>query len=676
MAVSSPQAFSPRKRRPIISDLSLLRSLLALSQEISSLTPLRFLLTTNSSSLIRKVTLLNLLFDDLSTSRLFQFPSPALLCFDEMYILLRRIKTLIQDCSAGSITWLLMQIDTIAYSFRELAVDLSTLLDVFPVKDIQLSDDVRDIFHLVRNQCYQTDASLDHTDAKLRRELVRILDGIKREIVPDQSKLSTIFTKLGLTDSSSCRDEMERLEEEFQTQSDDKSRSEIIALIGLVRYAKCVLYGASTPNPPPQSKRHHHRRASSIEINVPADFRCPISLDLMRDPVVVSTGQTYDRVSINVWVQSGHNTCPKTGQTLAHTDLIPNLVLRSLLASWCREQRIPFQLITTEAAESSERVKSLITSKTALEATRMTVSFLVNKLAASRSVEDVNGFVYELRALAKSDSDSRACIAEANGIPLLVRNLGSDHPNLQINAVTTILNMSILEANKIRIVETEGALNGVVEVLRSGATWEAKGNAAAAIFSLCSVHAYRKRLGRKARIVNGLLNLARDGPIGSKRDALVAIMNLAGDRETVCKLIDGGVVSVVVNVMDALPEEALTILEMVVKRGGVSAIAQTYNTIRKLGNVLREGSDHARESAAATLVIICRKGGLDVVAELAGISGIERVIWELMGSGTVRARRKSASLLRILRRWAAGMDGEAEYSTRNVTSTSRILLPS
>ncbi|KAF2938068.1 hypothetical protein DAI22_03g093800 [Oryza sativa Japonica Group] len=29
----------------------------------------------------------------------------------------------------------------------------------------------------------------------------------------------------------------------------------------------------------------------------PSDFRCPISLDLMRDPVVVANGQTYDRES-------------------------------------------------------------------------------------------------------------------------------------------------------------------------------------------------------------------------------------------------------------------------------------------------------------------------------------------------------------------------------------------
>ncbi|KAB5561790.1 hypothetical protein DKX38_006747 [Salix brachista] len=96
---------------------------------------------------------------------------------------------------------------------------------------------------------------------------------------------------------------------------------------------------------------------------------------------------------------------------------------------------------------------------------------------------------------------------------------------------------------------------------------------------------------------------------------------------------------------------------MVVRRGGITAVAAVHNTIKKLGTLMREGSETARESAAATLVTICRKGGAEMVVELASIIGIERIIWELMESGTVRARRKASSLLRIVRRWAAGLDG-------------------
>lgn len=558
--------------------------------------------------------------------------------------------------------WLLMQNESVAHSFHELIVELSTLLDILPVKEVRLNEDVNELVLLIRKQCFESKAFVDRKDEDLRRQVLKMLDRIKREIVPDHSKLSEIFEKLRLFDCASCRDEIENLEDEFQNQIDVKSKAEVVALIGLVRYAKCVLFGASTP-------RSHRirRKQSDAEVVLPVDFRCPITLDLMTDPVVVATGQTYDRTSINFWIESGHNTCPKTGQTLAHTNLIPNVALKNLIALWCREQKIPF-----ETTETSKKINGVVTNKTALEATKMTVSFLVNKLAVSQSMENANRVIHELRALAKTDSDSRASIAEAEAIPLLVRHLGSEHPNLQVNAVTTLLNLSILEANKTRIMETDGALNGVIEVLRSGATWEAKGNAAATIFSLSGVHAYRKKLGRKTRVIKALMDLTKDGPTCSKRDALVAILNLAGDRETVGKLVEGGVVEMISEIMEELPEEAVTVLEVVVKRGGFVAIVEAYNVIRKLGGILRNGSDRARESAAATLVTICRKGGSEIMAELAAIPGIERVIWELMGTGTVRARRKTATLLRMLRRWAAGLNEDStimEYS-------SQIVLPS
>ncbi|XP_050206334.1 U-box domain-containing protein 16 [Mercurialis annua] len=682
MTVSPPPVFPPRKRRPSagafiapnFSDHKLIQSLLILSQEISSLKPLQYILKSTSLSIIRKIKLLSILFEELVRNPN-PFFSPTLLCFEEMYIVLQRIKTLIEDCSNGSSKiWLLFQFESVAASFHELTLELSTLLDIFPVNEMNLSDDVQELVFLIRKQLAEAKVILDPRDVQLREQVVTMLDRIKKEIVPSQLMLSEIFNRLALCNSSSCRDELEILEDEIQNQIDEKSKCQIVSLIGLVRYGKCVLYGASTP------VTDNRRRKVVAEVNIPTDFRCPISLDLMRDPVVVATGQTYDRESINLWIESGHNTCPKTGQTLAHANLIPNRALKNLIAMWCREQKIPFE----SAADGGQQLTQnggVIRNKAALEATKMTVSFLVNKLSNSQSLEAANGVVYELRALAKTDSDSRTCMGEASTIPLLVRYLGSDVgsslPNLQVNAVTTVLNLSILEENKTRIMETDGALNGVIEVLRSGATLEAKGNAAATIFSLCGVHSYRKKLGKKTRVLKGLIDLAKNGNSCSKRDALMAILNLAGDRETASRLVEGGVIDMVNDIVNVLPEEAVTVLEVVVKRGGIFAVAAAYNSIRKISNLLRQGTDSAREIVAAILVNLCRKGGSEMVAELASINGIERMIWELMGSGTIRARRKAASLMRILRRWAAGMDGsDHSIVSATISSSSRATLAS
>ncbi|KAH0995148.1 hypothetical protein GBA52_019012 [Prunus armeniaca] len=650
MAIS-PQAFPPRKRRPSagafmspkFSDQSLLRCLLSICQEISSLEPLRFLLRRTSLSMIRKTNLLSMLFEDLvrnSTCRLLSL-RPALLP--------GALHPAAED--PNSDRRLIPREQDVASHPDRVPRQLLPRVHPRPV-------------HLARYSPHQG-APIKRRRRGGRFSAPKPMLAEHDEIVRGSPRRRS--QARGIDSSASCTEEFESLQDEFQNQTEEKSKSQLIALVGLVRYAKCVLFGSST------SGSDLIRRKSSSELGFPVDFRCPISLELMRDPVAVATGQTYDRESIKLWIESGHNTCPKTGQTLAHTDLVPNRALRNLIAMWCREQRIPF-----ETAENNKGlVNAVKKNKAALEATRMTASFLVNKLSVSQSMEAANGVVYELRSLAKTDSDCRACIAEAGAIPLLVRYLSSDvggaQPNLQVNAVTAILNLSILEANKTRIMETDGALNGVIEVLRSGATWEAKGNAAATIFSLSGVHGYRKRLGRKTRVIKGLLELAKEGPEHGcfRRDAMVAILNLAGEREAVARLVEGGVVEMIVQVMEGLPEEAVTVLEAVVRSGGILAIAAAYCAIRKLGCVLREGSERARESAAATLVTICRKGGSEMVAELASMPGIERVIWELMGVGTVRARRKAASLLRILRRWAAGLDSEvADEGYSQVVSSS------
>ncbi|KAL1213338.1 U-box domain-containing protein 16 [Cardamine amara subsp. amara] len=667
MAVVTLEVFPARKRRPFVdspklSDAKLTRSLFQASHEISSMQPpLQFILRRNSQSLIRKVKILASVFDELLRSQT-SYSQSAHLCFEEMQIVMQRIKALMDDCSRASRLWLLLQIDNVAFSFHDLIADLSTVVDILPVDDFCLTDDVHDLILLLRNQCSRSFQFVDPRDDLLRRKVTETIDGIKHQISPDHATLIELFNDLGFPDSASLRDEIQRLEDQTQDQIDDRSKSTAVSLIGLLRYSNCVIYGPSTPPPPPDFRRFK----SLSDANIPMDFRCPITLELMRDPVVVSTGQTYDRDSINLWIQSGHNTCPKTGQVLKHTNLIPNRALKNLILMWCRDQKIPFELYGDGASDSTP-------CQEAVEFTRMMVSFLIGKL----SVADSNAVVFELRSLAKSDSVARACIAEAGAIPKLVRYLGSESQSLQINAVTTILNLSILEQNKTRIMEADGALNGVVEVLRSGATWEAKSNAAATLFSLAGVSAYRRRLGRKARVVNGLVDLAKQGPTSSKRDALVAILSLAAERDNVGRFVEAGVMEAAKDAFRELPEEAVAVVEAVVRRGGLMAVSAAFSLIRLLGEVMREGADTIREGAAATLVTMCRKGGSELVAEMAAIPGIERVIWEMIGTGTARGGRKAASLMRYLRRWAAGDTHETAPETQSIVvpTPSRIFNP-
>ncbi|KAF5473946.1 hypothetical protein F2P56_005892 [Juglans regia] len=75
------------------------------------------------------------------------------------------------------------------------------------------------------------------------------------------------------------------------------------------------------------------------DIEVPQYFLCPISLQIMKDPVTVITGITYDRESIEHWLfTSKKTTCPVSKQALPKgSDLTPNHTLRRLIQAWCTQ---------------------------------------------------------------------------------------------------------------------------------------------------------------------------------------------------------------------------------------------------------------------------------------------------------------------------------------------------
>ncbi|KAM1530110.1 hypothetical protein ACFX1Z_019247 [Malus domestica] len=70
-------------------------------------------------------------------------------------------------------------------------------------------------------------------------------------------------------------------------------------------------------------------------------FRCPISLDVMESPVSLCTGVTYDRSSIQRWLDDGNNTCPATMQLLHTKDLLPNRTLQRLIRIWSDSLHLP-----------------------------------------------------------------------------------------------------------------------------------------------------------------------------------------------------------------------------------------------------------------------------------------------------------------------------------------------
>ncbi|KAH6772887.1 hypothetical protein C2S51_011291 [Perilla frutescens var. frutescens] len=67
----------------------------------------------------------------------------------------------------------------------------------------------------------------------------------------------------------------------------------------------------------------------------PRDFRCPISMEIMKDPVTISTGVTYERKNIEKWFRTyKKTTCPATMQCIEGFETTPNHTLNRLIVAW------------------------------------------------------------------------------------------------------------------------------------------------------------------------------------------------------------------------------------------------------------------------------------------------------------------------------------------------------
>jgi hypothetical protein len=90
-----------------------------------------------------------------------------------------------------------------------------------------------------------------------------------------------------------------------------------------------------------EALREHREEIKRLRIReLPEDFCCPITCEIMKDPVLcVEDGHTYERVAVEQWFATGARTSPATSQHLESTALAPNHVVRKLIAALLEEHR-------------------------------------------------------------------------------------------------------------------------------------------------------------------------------------------------------------------------------------------------------------------------------------------------------------------------------------------------
>lgn len=387
--------------------------------------------------------------------------------------------------SNGSKIFLVLERDKIMQTFQDITSRLEQALAGISFDELGISDEVREQVELVHAQFKRAKERPDTSDDILFNDLIAVYNSSTNANV-DPDTLRRLSEKLQLVTISDLNQESLTLHE-MASGGDPGAVVENMSM--LLKKIKDFMQTEDPAIGIPAHGENLSPNDNSTSPVVPDDFRCPISLDLMKDPVIVSTGQTYERVCIERWLEAGHDTCPKTQQKLPNKSLTPNYVLRSLIAQWCEANGI-------EPPKRPAQLSNAPPLCTASEHSK--VLELLQKLS-SQNLVDQRGAAGMLRQLAKRSAENRACIGDAGAIPILVSLLPTTDVSTQEHVVTALLNLSIYEENKARIV-TSGAIPGIVHVLKRG-SMEARENSAATLFSLSLVDENKVTIGADRKSV-------------------------------------------------------------------------------------------------------------------------------------------------------------------------------
>ncbi|KAK6134155.1 hypothetical protein DH2020_032105 [Rehmannia glutinosa] len=430
------------------------------------------------TDLARRVSLLAHLLEEIRDSKKIQVNSEvgsssfSSSCFADLTLALQAAKRLVfaannfensKFSSDGATKKIVFQFQCVTWKLEKALANL-------PYDDFDISEEVQEQVELVRAQLRRATERYGGplNSSLLHRALSQPLD---KEIDPFQPSNKLIgslqLENIGNIDHE-VNTKLEGLAEECRSEnhaSDEVRNSENLRNSSTSSEVSVLKESDSTRIDSSSCKSlEENKKPDSLVI--PDDFRCPISLELMRDPVIVATGQTYERSYIQRWIDCGNTTCPKTQQKLQHLTLTPNYVLRSLISQWCVKHNIE-QL----TALTNGRIKKSDGSFRDVTGDIAAIESLVRKLS-SRSIEERRNAVAEIRSLSKRSTDNRILLAEAGAIPILVNLLTSDDAQIQDNTVTCILNLSIYDNNK-GLIMLANAIPSIVQILRAEA-WKQK----------------------------------------------------------------------------------------------------------------------------------------------------------------------------------------------------------
>ncbi|KAI4330730.1 hypothetical protein MLD38_028988 [Melastoma candidum] len=364
---------------------------------------------------------------------------------------------------------------------------------------------------------------------------------------------------------------------------------------------------------------------------VPVVFICPISLEPMRDPVSLCTGQTYERSNILKWFSLGHLTCPTTMQELWDKSVTPNKTLYHLIHTWFSHK---YLLMKKRSEDVQGRATELIES--------------LKKVKGQARVQALK----ELRQVVASHATARKAVVDGGGLVVISSYLGrfTSHA-VGSEAVAILTNLDLDSESRTNLMQAE-KISLVVDMLNEGSI-ETKINCTRLIQTLMEEKDFRSELISSHSLLVGLMRLVKDKRHNNgKLPGLSLLRTISLHNQVLCLFVTIGAVPQLVTLLPGLDSDCLELALFILERlsttpEGQAALKDCSSTIPSMVRLLMRISETCTQCVLSILWSVCNLAPPECssVAVEAGL--VAKLLLVIQSGCDLALKQRASELLKL-----------------------------
>ncbi|OIT21330.1 PREDICTED: U-box domain-containing protein 44-like [Nicotiana attenuata] len=409
-------------------------------------------------------------------------------------------RQLISECSKKNKVYLLMSCRSIAKRIENITREISRALTCIPLASLDVSSGIKEeIVQLIdRMRTAEFRAAIAEEEI-----LEKIESGIQQRNV-DRSYANNLLVLIAeavgvSTESSALRREFEEFKNEIDNARLRKDQAEALQMDQIIALLERA--DAATSRQEKEKKYFTKRKSLGSQPLEPLlSFYCPITREVMTDPVETPSGHTFERSAIDKWLAEG-NLCPMTSTPLNNTMLRPNKTLRQSIEEWKDRN------------------------------TMITIASMKLKISSTEE-EEVLNHLEQLRDLCEQREIHREWVIMEDYIPILIKLLGSKSRDIR-NLVLEVLCVLAKDGDdaKERIAEVDKSLESIVRSL--GRRIGERKSAVALLLELSNCKSVQESIGKVQGCILLLVTMSTCDDNKAAKDARDILENISFSDDNV-----------------------------------------------------------------------------------------------------------------------------------------------